>query len=370
MGNTVISIVIPTYNESENIRELVERIHQSMRDYDYEIVIVDDDSPDETWKIAQELSKTYPIKVIRRLNERGLASAVLEGFNQAKGDIIVVMDADLQHPPEIIPLLVDPLIKGEASVSIASRYIEGGGIENWSFSRKIISWGARFLSYMALPELRGIKDTLSGYFAFKKEIIEGVELKPIGYKILLEVLIRTGEKNVVEIPYTFKSREKGKSKLGTKQILNYIKHLWRLSMWTGDLWRVFKYTLVGITGILVNLSILYLLVETGAIKTILQKLNILIDGNFTKLVAAAISVEISIIWNYIINNTWTYKSRKQSGLEMLKGAIKFNAASIIGYLINLATFWILLTYTNIYYITAELIAVSYTHLTLPTTERV
>lgn len=363
----MISIVIPTYNERENLEELITLIDKNLDNYRYEIIIVDDDSPDRTWELAQELSKRYPVKVIRRINERGLATAVIEGFKHASGNILLVMDADLQHPPEKIPELLKPILEESVDLVIASRYVDGGGVKEWSFPRKMISKGAIFLSHLALPKLRNIKDPMSGYFAVKKEVIEGVELKPIGYKILLEILIKGKIRKVKEIPYVFGEREKGESKLGKKQIIDYIKHLWVLSLWTGEFWRIFKYVMVGVTGMMVNLGLLYFLVESNTMENFLRtpiiyqfliNINVEVTKKLVQFTSGVISVETSVIWNYIWNNLWTFKERKIRGKKgLLKGLIKFNTVSIGGIVINLIVYYIFITIFNIYYIYAEIIAI-------------
>ncbi len=373
--HTVISIVIPTYNERENIEELVSLISDSMKGYDYEIIIVDDDSPDRTWELAQELSDKYPIKVIRRVNERGLATAVIEGFKHSKGEIIVVLDADLQHPPEKIPDLIRPIIDENYDIVIGSRYIKGGGVREWNFIRKLISRGAILLSHIAIPKLRGIKDTMSGFFAIKRGVIEGVDLKPRGYKILLEILVKGKWNNVKEVPYIFGERARGRSKLGSKQMIDYVKHLIALSIWSGDFWRVIKYVTVGITGLFVNLLILYSLVDYRYIELFTKALGVsefrpilitvpilntvytMTYEKFLKLFAAAISIEVSVIWNYSLNNIWTFRDRMQKGREILKGLIKFNLVSLGGILINLSVYTLLLIIFNIHYLLAETIAV-------------
>lgn len=362
----MISIIVPTYNERENLAKLVDLIDKSINGIEYEIVVVDDDSPDGTWKLATELANRYPIRVIRRINERGLSTAVIEGFKQAKGDILVVMDADLQHPPEVIPRLVKPILEGKADLVIGSRYVRGGGVKEWGFIRKLVSKGAIFLAHMALPNLRGIKDPMSGFFAVKKNVIDGVELKPIGYKILLEILVKGKAGRIMEVPYIFGERAGGESKLGKKQIIDYVKHLWRLSIWTGDLWRIFKYVIVGLSGLFVNIGLLYFLVETGfmkqfltldSIESILNMFRMGVTDKVIKLIAGAISVEVSIIWNYIWNNVWTFRDRKLKGRDFLKGLIKFNTVSLGGLAINLFVYSLLMFLFNVYYIYSQIVAV-------------
>ena len=213
-----ISVVIPTYNEAENIKKIIPRIDKILKDYDYEILVVDDSSPDGTAKIAKRLSKQYPVRVLKREKKLGLASAILHGFKNANGDVLGVIDADLQHPPEYMKEFIRA-IEGGYDIAIGSRYIEGGRVEGWSWTRKMVSKGAIML---AKPLIRGVKDPISGYFFLKKDVIEGVEFNPTGYKLSLEILVKGKWERIKEIPYTFKIREKGKSKLNFGEILRYL----------------------------------------------------------------------------------------------------------------------------------------------------
>jgi len=249
-----LSIIVPTYNERENIKILISRIRKALDKYNasYEIIIVDDDSPDGTGQLAEQLAKQYGnIKVIHRPTKMGLATATLNGIKHAKGDIIAVMDADLQHPPELLPKLHQAILKGN-DIAIASRYIEGGKIEGWSLKRKIVSKGAITLAHIFLPQTRKIKDIMSGYFALRKELIKNTKLNPTGYKILLEIVAKTKPAKVVEIPYTFKPRIKGKSKLSTKEMLNYVKHLVRLYIESKEWLRLLKFCVVSLSGVILS----------------------------------------------------------------------------------------------------------------------
>jgi len=222
-----ITIIIPTYNEKENLPILVNAIFEVFKQASLkgEIVIVDDNSPDGTGEIADKLSlQNNMIKVIHRNGKFGLSTAVIEGFKHAEGSIIGVMDADLSHPPHVIPELVIPILKGESELVIASRYLGKEGIEKWSFIRKITSLGATML---ARP-LTKVSDPMSGFFFFRKDIIDGIDLSPLGYKIMLEIIVKARYNTIKEVAFTFRERYKGKSKLGWKEYLNYVRHLLRL----------------------------------------------------------------------------------------------------------------------------------------------
>ena len=180
-------MIIPTYNELGNLEELVRRTSSacSHTGMNFEIIIVDDNSPDGTGARAEEMGETFSVKVVHRAGKLGLSTAVMDGFKVARGSIFVVMDADLSHPPEKISEMVERIAKGGADMVIGSRYVEGGHVENWPFHRRMISKTATLLA----RGLTKVKDPMSGFFAIKKEVWEGVELIPIGYKIGLEILL-------------------------------------------------------------------------------------------------------------------------------------------------------------------------------------
>ncbi len=222
-----VSIVIPTYNEKDNIETLLKKISDTFfHDIKtaYELIFVDDNSPDGTGELLEQLKKDHPIKIIHRKGKLGLSSAVIEGFRLAEGDIIGVMDADLSHPPESIPDIIKPIIDERADFTIGSRYIKGGGVEVWPIHRRLIS----FIATLMAKPLTKVKDPMSGFFFFKKDLIEHLKLDSKGYKICLELLVKTKFTRVKEVPYTFRNREVGKSKLGFKEYISYIKDLLKL----------------------------------------------------------------------------------------------------------------------------------------------
>ncbi len=219
-----LSIVTPTYNEAKNIDKLVKRVHAAMGDRPYELVVVDDNSPDKTWELVEKLSQKYPVRVLRRIGKKGLASAVMDGFDIAKGNLICVIDADLSHPPELLPKMLDAQDKMNADIVVGSRMVKGGGVEGWPNSRKLTS---RVASMLALPLTR-IKDPMSGYYMFKKDILKGAKLVPRGYKILLEMLVKCRFKKAVEVPFIFRDRTAGTSKLNLKTNLQYLRQLMNL----------------------------------------------------------------------------------------------------------------------------------------------
>ena len=191
---------------------------------DGELIVVDDNSPDGTGDIAEKLKEKYNIKVVHREGKAGLSSAVVAGFKVASGDIFGVMDADLSHDPEIIPRLVAPLEENKAQVSIGSRHVKGGGSENWPLIRRFISKTAIIMGRI----VTNVRDVTSGYFFLRKEVIDGVDINPIGFKIGLEIFVKGNYEHFIEIPFIFKDRRFGNSKLGKGEVINYIKHLFAL----------------------------------------------------------------------------------------------------------------------------------------------
>ncbi len=330
MSEPLISVITPTFNERENILNLVKRVHNALVGYAYELIIVDDNSPDGTAEFAESLSGEYPLRVICRRNERGLSSAVIAGFRQARGKILGVIDADLQHPPEEIPALIHSIEDG-ADVAIGSRYILGGGIRGWSVKRKLVSQVATTLARLFLPSIRKTKDPMSGFFMVRREVIENVELRPIGYKILLEVLAKgklTPHK-VREVPYTFQEREAGKSNLNMKEQVNYLKHLSILVEKDKEIRRVAKFLAVGLSGTGVNLGVLFLLTAYSSL---------------SPLVAGIASIELAIISNFILNDIWTFGDRRTPSFRaVLKRGLKYNTATAVSAGASYAVFFWLLT---------------------------
>lgn len=219
-----LSVVVPTYNEAENVRNLTDQINSALNGIDYEIIFVDDSSDNTPEVIKSVMSENSNVRMKHREGETGLATAVLEGFKMAEGDYIAVMDADLQHPPQILRSMYDCLETG-VDFCIPSRFIPGGSDGGLGLYRKFVSFVARYIGKILLPSLRKISDTTSGLFMFRREVIKNADLKPIGWKILIEVLAMGTYSTVAEIPYRFQARPAGESKLTTKVSMEYLMQL-------------------------------------------------------------------------------------------------------------------------------------------------
>lgn len=228
MTETDVTIVLPTYNEAENLPLVCEEINDVLKGYKYEILVVDDNSPDGTWKVAEKLGRKYPLRVIRRYSKLGLSSAILTGFYNAKAEFAIVMDADLQHEASALPKMLKALKEDGCDLVIGSRYIANGTIDRaWPLKRRFDS---KLATLLARP-LTSINDPMSGFFGIRKSLIEKMDQNwlLIGYKLLIEILAKMdGMLKVCEIPIQFKRRVYGETKLNKKEVFNYLKLICKL----------------------------------------------------------------------------------------------------------------------------------------------
>ncbi|WP_414527398.1 glycosyltransferase [Nodularia chucula] len=341
------SLVIPTYQERHNIHKVVKILTQHLNEFipsQYELIVVDDNSPDRTWEVAQSLMAEYPqLQVIRREQERGLSSAVIRGWQVAKGTILGVIDGDLQHPPEILTKLLQAITQG-ADLAVASRHVDGGGVSSWSMIRRVLSRGAQILGLILLPGVLGrVSDPMSGYFIIRRPCIAGVTLNPVGYKILLEVIARGNISKIAEVGYVFCERQEGESKVTWKQYIEYLQHLIRLRLTkkvnvqiSFPLAKFLRFGLVGLSGVFVDMTILYLLSDPNS-------LALPLIGS--KIIAG----EIAIVNNFFWNDAWTFadvSSQQQELHQRLKRFWKFNLICLAGLglnvlVLNLVFNWII-----------------------------
>lgn len=337
--NIQFSLVIPTYKESENIQNVVNRLSQILDEFipeDYELIVVDDDSPDKTWEVALSLMPEYPqLRVMRRQQERGLSTAVIRGWQAARGSILGVIDGDLQHPPHVLQKLLHEIHQG-ADLAVASRNAEGGGVSSWSFIRRFLSRGAQLLGLIILPSVLGrVSDPMSGYFVVRRNALSGITLNPVGYKILLEVVGRGRVRSIAEVGYVFCERKEGESKVTWKQYVEYIRHLLQLRFSTGKVGRFtqkinfpfgrfLRFGLVGLSGVFVDMAILYLLSDPTTLALPLTR---------SKIIAG----EIAIFNNFIWNDAWTFADvsmKQQEWRQRLKRFLKFNLICLAGLMLN------------------------------------
>ncbi|HEY9880121.1 MAG TPA: glycosyltransferase [Leptolyngbyaceae cyanobacterium] len=328
------SLIIPTYNESRNVGQLVGSLTALLDEScpnDYELILVDDNSPDRTWEVALELTQTYPqLRVMRREQERGLSSAVIRGWQVARGEVLGVIDGDLQHPPEVLQKMLMTMREG-VDLTVASRHVEGGGVSEWSVVRRFLSRGAQMLGLILLPRVVGrVSDPMSGYFMVRRDAIAGPLLNPKGYKILLEVIGRGQVETIAEVGYVFQERLAGESKVTWRQYVDYIHHLLKLRLDNRlsrlkerfPLQRFIRFGVVGFSGVFVDMALLYLLHTTLGLPLTRSKI---------------LSAEAAIFNNFIWNDAWTFadiSQRQQGWGPRLKRFLKFNLVCLSGLLIN------------------------------------
>jgi dolichol-phosphate mannosyltransferase len=345
-----LSLVLPTYNESDNVVTLVtqlSRLLDRVLGDRYELILVDDDSPDRTWEIAQALMFVYPqLRVMRRQGERGLSTAVIRGWQVARGEVLGVIDADLQHPPETLLQLLEEIDDG-ADLAIASRHVANGGVSEWSLARRILSRGAQVLGLLILPGVVGrVSDPMSGYFIVHRRAIADKLLDPVGYKISIEVLGRGDIGRIAEVGYVFQERQEGASKVTFKQYTEYLHHLLRLRLCCFPLHRFLRFGMVGLSGMFVDLAIFYLLRSS-------------LYGGLT--LSAVVSSEVAIFNNFIWNDAWTFGdlSRRQRGWsQKSKRFIKFNLVCLIGVVANVVLVNLLYSQWGMSEYVAKLIAIA------------
>jgi dolichol-phosphate mannosyltransferase len=318
-----LSLIVPTYNESRNIEELLRQLTAVLEPRlsgQYEIVVVDDDSPDGTWAVAMRLAERLPmVRVMRRRGEKGLSTAVIRGWQAARGEVLAVIDADLQHPPEVLARLWEAMEAG-VDLAVASRHVEGGGVSDWSAVRRGLSRGAQLLGLAVLPSVVGrVSDPMSGYFMVRRAAIADAELSPLGYKILLEVLGRGRIRSIAETGYVFRERSAGESKVTARLYVDYLRHLVRLRLATLPP-RFPRFAVVGFSGVLVDMGLLFLLSDPRALGWGLTRSKVL-------------AAEAAIVNNFLWNDAWTFgdlAKKLGGGRARLKRFATFNLICAMG----------------------------------------
>ena len=312
-----VSIVIPTYREVENIPLIIERIAKvkQVSLNDLEVIFVDDNSQDGSVEAIAALGLDW-VKMIVRTNERGLSSAVLEGFRAARGDVLVCMDCDLSHPASAIPHMILALESGQQFV-MGSRYVPGGSTDDdWGLFRWLNS---RVATLLARP-FTSVRDPMSGFFAMRRsDFLAARDLNPVGYKIALELIVKCGFENVGEVPIHFEDRQHGESKLSLKEQLKYIQHLRRLYVHVfGNAMYFLQFAVVGMSGVVVNFAVLTLLLVLG-----LPDAACLAGG-----------ILVSLVTNFLLNRRFTFDYARSGNIWMQ--FIGFAGASSVGMVVNYA----------------------------------
>ncbi|MDE1727401.1 MAG: glycosyltransferase family 2 protein [Thaumarchaeota archaeon] len=354
-----LSVIIPTYNESQNITKMLDIVSSCLPpETNAEIIVIDDNSPDGTGEITEEYARKSrdsggcEIKLITRKDQRGLSSAILAGIRASIGESVVVMDSDFSHPPETIAKMIEELKRSDCDIVVASRYVEGGSITGWPFKRKLISKGATKIAQRSLGIK--IKDPMSGFFAFRRHIIRNIKFDAIGYKILLEILVKAKEARVKEIPYNFTDRKSGESKLDRSVISDYIKSVWKLYRYGKSiierrtsvhfLSKAGRFYTVGASGLLVNYIVSFLF---GAVLS-----------NLWYIYATMIGILFSMTSNFILNKIWTFEDRDTSLKRTLLQYGSFLAFSGVGAMFQLGMVYVLVGTEHMSYALALFVSVA------------
>lgn len=349
----LLTIIPATFNEKENVVPLVKKLQEAMAttNYNYEILFVDD-STDETPDVIQkEMDNDSHVKMLHRTGSEctGLATAFIAGFGQARGKYICCMDSDLQHPPETVPRLLKKAIEDDADLTVASRYIKGGSAEGlgslktfYGVYRRLVSIGLKYFIQILFIPIRKTTDPGTGFFLFKKDLLNGKTLDPKGFKILIELIMRTNPQKVSEVPFKFMPRENDDSKATFNQGIQFLKHIWYIFKTMPEAGRFIKFCIVGGSGVFVNLGILVFLVEIFT---------------FQERPAYIIAVAISILTNYTLNSLFTYSDKKSpSRKESMKRVLYYYAISVAVMFFNFAIFSLSLSF-GLYYVLAAMIGI-------------
>jgi dolichol-phosphate mannosyltransferase len=355
-----VSVVIPTFNESQNITKMLESVASSLPEgLSAEIIIVDDNSPDGTGDIAKREAERVGngqihVKVIHRPSKLGLSSAILAGVQTSSGEIVVVMDGDFSHPPGTIPHMIAELKKEDCEIVIASRYISGGSIMGWPIRRKLMSRGATKIAQYGLGI--GVNDPMSGFFAFKRWIVDDVEFDAIGYKMLLEILVKAKGVRIREIPYTFTNRRTGASKVDANVVYDYLRAVLRLYRYGRSssserrtsvrfLSKAGRFYTVGAAGLLVNYGVSALL-------------GFMFPGLWY-IYGTVAGIVLSITSNFFLNKIWTFEDRDFGAKRTAKQFGMFLGFSSLGALIQIAVVYLLVqTYGMDDYLLSLVLAVA------------
>jgi len=334
----LLTLVVPTRNEAENVGRLVRELRESLSGIDYRVVFVDD-STDETPEVIRRLGEEDGrVALIHREGperEGGLSTAVTTGIDSFSGasEYTCVMDADLQHPPEKVREMLEIALNSDADAVVASRYTRGGDYGGLAGPvRRAVSVGSKYLAQVIFKEARKTSDPMTGFFLVRNGAISDIQFRPMGFKILLEILVCAPELKVIEVPLTFQARNAGVSKATFRQGLEYLAHIISLFWYVPSAGRFWKFAMVGASGVLVNMATLVILAEY-------------FDAH--KVIAWMFAVGVSILSNFLLNNAFTWRDVRHSSRIhfLLRGALAYPVA-IMGIGANFAVYYPLLKYVS------------------------
>ncbi len=316
-----LAVVVPTFNERDNIAEVVRRLEQCLRGENWEVIFVDDDSADGTAARVREFAWQDPrVRCLQRIGRRGLSSACIEGMLASSAPYLAVIDGDCQHDETVLPRMLEILKSGEADIVIGSRYVAGGGIGSWNSSRARMSSFATRLSRTVIKH--NLSDPMSGFFAMRREVLELAvrNLSGIGFKILLDIIASSPQPlQVKEVPYEFRNRHAGESKLDSQALWGYLMLLVDKLFGGVVPVRFVSFALVGSVGVMVHFAVL---------ATLFRAMSL--SFTFSQACAAA----VSMMCNFILNNSLTYRDMRLKGWRWLKGLVSFIITCSLGALSN------------------------------------
>jgi dolichol-phosphate mannosyltransferase len=334
-----LSVIVPTFNEHDNVLLLTQRIAECLRDCTWELVYVDDDSPDGTAELVRQLAaKDSRIRCVQRLGRRGLSSACVEGMLASSAPYLAVIDGDLQHDETLLPRMLAELKQGDTELVVGTRYALGGGTGDWGAARLRLSKFGKRLSHMLVPDT--LTDPMSGFFMLRRSVFEGAmrKLSNIGTKILMDLFASSPKAlRFKELPYTFRLRQAGVSKLDSLTAWEYAMLV--LDKMFGHIVpvRFVAFCIVGALGVAVHFSILSVLLHFG-------------QAEF--LVGQATATVCTMTFNFAVNNVLTYRDKRLRGLRWLRGWLSFNIACSLGACMNVGLASYVNQITRIWYVAA------------------
>ena len=323
-----LSVVVPTYNERDNVPLVVELLKRTLEDVSWEVIFVDDNSPDGTAAAVRALGAAdHRVRCIRRIGRRGLAGACIEGMLSSQARYIAVLDADLQHDETLLAAMLERIRKGDVDVVVGSRYIPGGSADSFTSKRRFMSR----LSHVAAHMITKVElsDSGSGFYMIRRDVVEEIapRLSSQGFKLLLDIMTTArGTLRAAELPYTFRERQHGESKLDSHVVLDFAALL--VAKLTNDAvsFRFLMFCFVGLTGVVIHMAALQVAIEPLALRF----------G-----VAQVAATVLAVCWNFALNNMLTYRDQRLSGWRFLTGLLRFQLICAVGAISNVgAAAWL------------------------------
>lgn len=336
MHAPAVTVILPTFNERDNLEEAIRRVEAALGGVAWEVIVVDDDSPDGTAHLALEIGARDPrVRCIHRIGRRGLAGACIEGMLSAAAPVVAVMDADLQHDETLLPRMLQAVASGTADVAVGSRFVAGASIGAFAAHRRMASGVANGLARLLLGAR--LTDPMSGFFMLRRERIEALapKLSPQGFKILLDILASSRPRlKIVELPYVFGARVAGESKLDSAVMVEFLALIVAklLGGYVGVRFVLFAF--VGLTGVVVHLATLQTLMLAGL--------------GFDAAQASATLVAMTT--NFVLNNQITYRDRRLTGVAALRGLVSFYLVCSLGAVANVGVASVVYGYDHVSWI--------------------